>query len=135
LPRTAAVTDVPIALAASAWVTTEQESKLAVVEVVVVVADALVVDGALEAPADCGADELHAARRMATGTPITIPTTPGCNFRCILIRLLEQIQTMWAGAYSMRTVPTPVLPHRNVTSSRNGGTYQARSVFTCMASA
>jgi len=67
-------------------VTTEQELKLALVTVVVdaavldelaaavVAADALVVDVVLD---DVGEDELHAARRMATGMATTIPRTPG----------------------------------------------------------
>jgi len=66
-------------------VTTEQELKLAVVAAVVVVdaADALVVGVAID---DVEEDELHAARRMAAGTPTTIPTTPGRNHGCSLIR-------------------------------------------------
>jgi len=64
-------------------VTTEQELKLALVAVVVVVdgedvedAEALVVGVALVDVGDEEGDELHAARRMAMGTATTIPISP-----------------------------------------------------------
>jgi len=82
-----------MALVASAWVTTEQESNLLVTAPTVVVVDttgapvdatgavveangALVVGPALDALDD---DELHAARAVTTGTATMILTTPGRN--------------------------------------------------------
>jgi hypothetical protein len=99
LPLTPGVTDAPIALAASVWVTTEQELKLAVLVVAVVVAPVVVVGAVVDGdPVVVGAvlddvegDELHAARRMAAGTATTIPTMPGRSFGCSLIRPLGRI--------------------------------------------
>jgi hypothetical protein len=76
-----------MALAASAWVTTEQELKLAELPAVVVVgagdvdagdveddeAEALVVVAALLVVGDEEGEELHAARSVAVGTATTIP--------------------------------------------------------------
>jgi len=84
-----------MALAASAWVTTEQELKLAVAAVVVVVVvatgGALVVGAALDdVVGDVEEDELHAARRMVAGPAATTPTMPRRSFGCSLIRHLER---------------------------------------------
>jgi hypothetical protein len=77
-----------MALAASAWVTTEQELKLAVVAAVVVVdAGALVVVAELDDVDDVDdlGEELHAAKTMVAGAATTIPTTPRCTHGCNLI--------------------------------------------------
>src|ERR1039458_7418208 len=83
-----------MALAASAWVTTEQESKLPVAAVVFAATDALVVDEAADALAvgagpDNVEDEPHAARRVAEkqATAILMPPRPS------LIRPPDRI--MW----------------------------------------
>ena len=109
LPRTPGVTDCPRALAASAWVTTEQELKLAVEpEVVVVdttvvdevgvpVVDGLVVGAVVD---EVEGDELHAARRMAAvpaaANPTRLERTVGCN----LIGPLDRIE----GCCAVRSV-------------------------------
>jgi len=71
-PSTPELTDVPIALAASAWVTTEQELKFAeVAAVVVVAACAPVVElRAVEVVVDEVGDDPHPVSNMATN-PIT----------------------------------------------------------------
>ncbi len=76
-----------MALAASAWVTTDQELKLLVAAAVVDgvdATDALVVGAAID---ELEEDEPHAASTMAAGTATTDPTTP----RRILIRPLDRI--------------------------------------------
>jgi hypothetical protein len=103
------VTDVPIALDASACVTTEQELKLPLGAVVVVLADVLVVvlldelvvvapevlvvvvpdELLVVAPAVLGDEEPHAEKRKASdATTVAIATPPGC--RCCLTRTLHQ---------------------------------------------
>lgn len=101
LPRTPGVTDCPRALAASVWVTTEQELKLAV-EAEVVVVDTTVVDE-LEVPVVDGlvvgaeldeveGDELHAASSTAAVPAAANPTRLERTFGCNLIEPLDRIE-------------------------------------------
>ena len=110
LPRTPGVTGCPRALAASAWVATEQELKLAVEAEVVVVVDATVV-GEVEVPVVDGlvvdveldeveGDELHAARRMAAVPAAANPTRLERTVGCSLIGPLDRIE----GRYARRSV-------------------------------
>jgi hypothetical protein len=88
-----------MALAASAWVTTEQELKFAVLAAVVVGAgdvddgdaEGLVVVAALVVVGGEEGDELHAAKSVATGTATAIPMNLRRSFGCTFIRL------PWAG--------------------------------------
>jgi hypothetical protein len=81
-----------MALAAMAWVTTEQELKLVVVVVVALVVTGAVADAlalvAGDELDDVEVDELHPVRRMAAATASTIATLPGRNIECSLIRPL-----------------------------------------------
>jgi hypothetical protein len=98
-----------MALAASAWVTTEHELKFAVEAAAVVVdadggvvvepADAVVVettDAVVDVTADDLEDELHAASNTTAVLATTIPTTLDCN---LIGPRLGGMMCVRAGAY------------------------------------
>jgi len=86
VPSTPGVTDCPRALAASAWVTTEQELKLREVVAGAALVDVLEADGVdavvLE---DLAGDELHPASTAAAERAAKTPITPVRNFGSSLI--------------------------------------------------
>ena len=114
-----------MALAASAWVTTEQELKLpeVVAPVVAVEAGAPMVGAALGDVVDEGdddGDELHAARSTAAGAATTNRTMPEWR----RMRFLDVGEGCRFGAYRMEILRTELLP-KTSTSFRRRETKQS----------